>query len=270
MALQRVRRHGDPGEPDLRLHHQRLEHLGHQPDAPLGRAGVHRLVDRFRVHPALEQRPGDAQRPRARVGEPERAGVGEQPHVQRPRRLRRERPLERAREIEHQLRRRRRLRRYEPRPRRQRAAAHVMVDAGHGVRVLDGARQVAQPGQVGDVEHEHHVRRRDLPHRALGTVGAVRQQKVKPLGDRCGVRDHRLEAPSSQEVPQRHLAPHAVAVRIHVRGEGDAAAGDEHRGDFPCRPHAFRGNRDAVGRHAIKIKRNVRVNALGSTACAFR
>src|SRR5712691_3030874 len=56
-------------------------------------------------------------------------------------------------------------------------------------------------------------------------------------------------------MPQRHLASHAIAVGVDMRGEHDAAAGREHRGDLGGRARALGGNRDSVRGHGIKINK---------------
>src|SRR5260370_213261 len=55
VALRRVGWERDPGEPAVVLDHRGLEPLGREPAPPLGRARVHRFVDRFGVHALLEQ-----------------------------------------------------------------------------------------------------------------------------------------------------------------------------------------------------------------------
>src|SRR5438477_522834 len=60
--------------------------------------------------------------------------------------------------------------------------------------------------------------------------------------------------PRGEQVPQRHLAAHTVAVGVHVRGERHAPSGRQHgryglRGACP-----LRGDRHSVRSHGIKIK----------------
>ena len=249
-----VGRDRHPCQPDVRLDHECLQHLGHQPHAALGRARVDRLVDRLGVHAALQQRTGDPQDPRARVREPERPGVRQDPHVEGPRRLGREWPPDRAGEVEDELGRRRRLGRHQAWSLGERADADVMVEARHRVGPFDRVLKVAEPAEVRDVEDHHHVRRLDLLRRAAGMIGAVRDQKLEPLGDGRGVRDGRGDPAVREQVPQRHLAPYAVTVRVDVRRQGNAPTRREHGRDRPRRAGAVGGNRNAV-QHPSKIRR---------------
>src|SRR5437899_9876987 len=59
-------------------------------------------------------------------------------------------------------------------------------------------------------------------------------------------------------MPQCHLASHAIAVGVDMRGEHNPAAGREHRGDFGGRARALGGNRDSVRAHGIKINKSVK------------
>ena len=257
VAPQRVRWDRHPREPVLGLHHQGLEHFRHEAHTPLGGARVHRRIDRLGIHAVLEQRPRHPQRARRGIGEPEGPGVSEQTHVQRPRGLGRERPLERIREVEHQLGRGGGVGRDQARPPRERAAAHVVVDTCHRAGLRDDAREITQTAQVRDVEHHHDVGGLDFARGALGVIRAAGHEKMEPLRNGCGIRDRGADAACVKQMPQRDLAPHAVPVGVHMRGEGDAPAGSEHGRYRLRRPYALRRNRDSVCGHGIKISKGV-------------
>src|SRR5205807_10585706 len=104
--------------------------------------------------------------------------------------------------VEYQLSGRRRLGRDQPRPAGERSLADVMVDARDGVGLFDGALQVAEAAQLGDVEYDDDVRRLDLLGCPIGAVGPGGKQKVEPLGDGRRVRDRRFESARGEEVPE--------------------------------------------------------------------
>ena len=66
-AVHRARRHGDPGQPDLRLHHQGLQRLGQQPVPSLRDVGVDLEVDLLRDRRPISSRSAATRSTRGRV-----------------------------------------------------------------------------------------------------------------------------------------------------------------------------------------------------------
>jgi len=77
-------------------------------------------------------------------------------------------------------------------------------------------------------------------------VGPGGQEKDEPIRHGRRVRDHRLEPARAEEMPEGDLAPHAVAVRVDVRRQGDAAAGGQHRCDALSGDDTLGSNGNAI------------------------
>ena len=250
VAAQRIGGNADPGEADIRLDDERLQHFRQQPHAPFRRAGVHRGVDLFRIDAVLEQRGGDAQRAGGRVGEAKAAGVGEQSDIQRLRALGCERPARDAREIEDQLRRRGRIRSDQARTDRQVHRPDVMVDAHErGLPPLDHRRELAEPREVADVERRDDVRALDLAYRMLARVRTCGKEEGEPVRNAGGIGDLHRDALRPQHVPESDFAADAVAVRIDVRRENDVTRARQGGRNVTCRPSALGWNRYSVRTH---------------------
>ena len=93
---------------------------------------------------------------------------------------------------------------------------------------------------------------RVLSATSFGMIGPRRQEEVKAVGNRRGVRDGRSQPPRGEQVPQGHLTPHPVPVGVDVRRERDTPAGSEHGGDGFGGTHAFRGNGYFVRGHGMQ------------------
>src|SRR3989454_942627 len=176
VAAQCVRRHAHPGQADLGLHDQRLQHLSEQSHPAFGRAGVDRGIDGFGIDALLEQRRRHLQRAGRCVGEAKASRVGQQTDVQRLRHLRRERPAGHAREIEHELGRGSRLRRDEAGAGGQLHRTDMMIDAderGGRPSLVDHSRQAAQPAEIPDVQRCDEISTLDLTHRTVDRKSVV-------------------------------------------------------------------------------------------------
>jgi len=112
--------------------------------------------------------------------------------------------------------------------------------------LLDGAPQIAEPADVGDVEHDQDIRGLDLLRRPIGVISPVRHEKAEPLGDRRRVRDRRPMPACGEEVPQGDFASHTVAVGVDVRRQSDARTRPEHGRDRLRSGGAVGRNRNAV------------------------
>src|SRR2546430_7240689 len=62
------------------------------------------------------------------------------------------------------------------------------------------------------------------PRSPLFPYTTLFRSKVEALGNRGGIGDPRLQPARAEQVPQRDLAAHPVAVGVDVRREGDAPA----------------------------------------------
>src|SRR5438876_869108 len=258
VAAQRVRRYADPRQPDLRLHDQRLQHLGEQSHPAFGRAGIDRRIDRLGIDALLEQRGGDTQSAGRGVGEAESPGVGEQADVERLRDFGRQRPAGYAREVEHELCCRRRLWGDETRPRRQLDRTDVMIDADQWrLPFTDDRRQVAEPAQIADVERGDDIGALDLSRGTVARVGTFRNQKMETVGNGGGIGDADGDAAGTQQVPQPDLTADAVAVGVDVRRQSDVTRAGERRYHVASRLGSARRNGHAVRVHSAEDNRLV-------------
>src|SRR5882672_730347 len=250
VPAQRVGWHAHPREPHLRFDDQRLQDLGEQPHAAFGCAGVDRRVDGLRIHALLEQRGGNPQRARGRIGKPESACVSQQSDVQRLRALRRQRPAGDVREIEHELGRCRRLGSNEARTCRQFEGTDMMIDANERrLALVDDGRESPEARNVPDVERGHDVGTLDLFDRAIARVGAFRDEEAESLGNASRVRDRDGDASGAEHMPQANLAADPVAVGIDMRRQHDVPGARERRGHVARRLRTMRWNGNAVRIH---------------------
>src|SRR2546430_11170135 len=93
------------------------------------------------------------------------------------------------------------------------------------------------------------------PRSPLFPYTTLFRSKVEALGNRGGMGAPRMQPARAEQVPQRDLAAHPVAVGVDVRREGDAPARLQDARDRLRGPGPLGGNADAVRGHGNTIAR---------------
>ena len=83
----------------------------------------------------------------------------------------------------------------------------------------------AEPAELRAVEQDHHVHRRQGGSGGMDAELGVLTQEVVATADRVGVDDDHVLAHRPEHVEQRDLRPQAIAIRVLVARQQEAAVG---------------------------------------------